>query len=53
MKTSGHPAARARQLVLVGDNYSENKNNCNLDFLTELVQRGWFDDIQLLFGYRL
>ena len=53
LKTSGHPAARARQLVLVGDNFSENKNNCNLDFLTELVQRGWFDDIQLLFGYRL
>ena len=37
-------------LVLVGDNFSENKNNCNLDFLTEIVQRGWYDEIQLLFG---
>jgi hypothetical protein len=37
-------------LVLVGDNFSENKNNCNLDFLTELIQRGWCDEIQLLFG---
>ena len=40
LKNSGHPAARARMLVLVGDNFSENKNNCNLDFLTEIVQRG-------------
>jgi hypothetical protein len=50
LKNSGHPAARARMLVLVGDNFSENKNNCNLDFLTELIQRGWYDEIQLLFG---
>jgi hypothetical protein len=50
LKNSGHPAARARMLVLVGDNFSENKNNCNLDFLTEIVQRGWYDEIQLLFG---
>jgi hypothetical protein len=50
LKNSGHPAARARALALVGDKFSENENNCNLDFPTEIVQRGWYDEIQLLFG---
>jgi hypothetical protein len=51
LKESGTPAARARHLVMVGDNYAENKNNTNLDFCSEMVQRGWFDTIELLYGY--
>jgi hypothetical protein len=51
LKESGTPAARARHLVCIGDNYAENKNNTNLDFCTELVQRGWYDTIELLYGY--
>jgi hypothetical protein len=50
LKESGTPAARARHLVMIGDNYGENKNNTDLDFCTELVQRGWFDTVELLYG---
>jgi hypothetical protein len=41
---------QCRKLVLMADNASENKNNCVFQFLTELVQRKWFDEIQLLYG---
>lgn len=50
LKSSGGSAAGARVLVLIGDNFAENKNNINYDFLCELVWRGVFDEIQLLFG---
>ena len=50
LKESGTPAARARQLVMIGDNYGQNKNNTDLDFCTELVQRGWYDSVKLLYG---
>jgi hypothetical protein len=50
-KYSETPSARARQCVLVGDNYGENKCNTDLDFCTEVVQRGWYDEIKLLYGY--
>ena len=50
VKNSGHASAAARTLVLIGDNYAENKNNINLDFLTEIVGRGLYDEVQMLFG---
>ena len=37
LKESGHPAALARHLVLIGDNYAENKNNVNFAFASEMV----------------
>jgi hypothetical protein len=49
-KYSETPSARARKCVLVGDNYTENKCNVDLDFCTEVVQRGLYDEIQLLYG---
>ena len=39
-----------RHLVLIADNYSENKNNVLFAFLSDLVLHGWYDDIQLLYG---
>lgn len=39
-----------RKLVLMADNCTENKNNPLFQFLAELIMRGWFDDIELLFG---
>lgn len=45
-----HPSFRARKCVFIADNASENKNNELLAFCTELVAKGWFDDIELLFG---
>jgi hypothetical protein len=50
IKTAGGPNAQAMTLVLFGDNYAENKNNVNFDFLLELVWRGWYTTIHLLFG---
>ena len=50
LKNSGHPAASARQAVFIGDNYSENKNNINLAFASEMVANGWYDTIQFLYG---
>lgn len=50
LKRSNHRARKARKLVLIGDNYSENKNNVVLDFLNELVVMGIYDEVQLLYG---
>ena len=50
MKHSTHAASRARKLVLIADNCSENKNNTLLAFANDLVMRGWYDEVQLLFG---
>jgi hypothetical protein len=41
---------RCQKLVLMGDNVSENKNNTVLQFCSELVARGWFAEVQLLYG---
>ena len=41
---------RARNLTLVADNASENKNNLVLVFFVDMVQHGWFDSVELLFG---
>ena len=43
-------ARYARKLVVIGDNFSENKNNTNLCFYCEMVMAGFYDDIELLFG---
>ena len=40
----------ARKLTLMGDNCSVNKSNQMFAFCTELVQRGWFDEVEMLFG---
>lgn len=50
-KYSQTPSARARTVVMVGDNFGENKCNTDLDFCTEVVQREWYDEVQLLYGY--
>jgi len=41
---------KAPKLILMADNYTENKNNILFQFLSELVMRGWFDEIELMFG---
>ena len=40
----------ARKLTLMADNCATNKSNQMFAFCTELVQRGWFDEVQMLFG---
>jgi len=34
----------------MADNYTENKNNILFQLLSELVMRGWFNEIELMFG---
>ena len=41
---------KARRLILIGDNYSENKNNALLAWMSDLVANKWFDDVECLFG---
>jgi len=41
---------KARRLVLIADNYSENKNNEILAYIADLVHNNWFDSVELLFG---
>jgi hypothetical protein len=41
---------RATKLVLMADNFSENKNNVIFGFCSELVLRGWFREVEMLFG---
>ena len=36
-------------LVIIGDNYVENKNNYNLAFATDLVKNGWSSSIQYIY----
>jgi hypothetical protein len=50
LKESGHAAARARRLVLIGDNFAENKSNEDFAFASELVARGWYDQVELYYG---
>jgi len=40
----------ATKLVLLADNYAENKNNVIFAFCSELVVRGWFREIEMMFG---
>lgn len=41
---------RSRKLVLMADNCAENKNNIVFAFMAELVMRGWYDEVEMLFG---
>jgi hypothetical protein len=41
---------KARRLVLIADNFSENKNNEILAYIADLVHNNWFDSVELLFG---
>jgi hypothetical protein len=50
LKESGTPAASARTLVIIGDNYSENKNNEDFAFASELIAHGWYDEVELYYG---
>jgi len=51
MLTGGARAeAKSKKLVLMADNCSENKNHSLFAFCSELVNRGWYDEIQMLFG---
>ncbi len=45
-----HPAHTARDLVLIADNYSENKNKTMLAWAQDMVERKWFDSVEFLFG---
>jgi hypothetical protein len=41
---------KARRLILIGDNFSENKNNALFAWMSDLVANKWFDDVECLFG---
>ena len=41
---------RCRKLVLMGDNVPLNKNNTYFCFCQDLIDRGWYDEIELLYG---
>ena len=42
--------AKARELVCLGDNVSENKCNTLFAFFCELIFRGWYDSVEIWFG---
>ena len=47
----GTEHALARELYIIGDNYSETRNWCScMHFATELIWRKWFDEVFNLFG---
>jgi hypothetical protein len=50
LKMANGSAARARKCVMIFDNASDNKNNVNLAFASHLVMRGWYDEVEILFG---
>jgi hypothetical protein len=41
---------RARKLVLLADNFIENKCNDLFCFLSHIVSEGWFDEVEMFFG---
>ena len=45
-----NPQHKARRLVLIADNASENKNNIMLAWAVDMVQNQWFDEVEFLFG---
>lgn len=50
IKFGTHECRHARTLYLHADNASENKNNTFFTFLSELVQKGWYDKIIVEYG---
>ena len=49
-KAADVPASRAKRLVLLADNFAENKNNTVFAFCSMLVMLGWYDSIELMYG---
>jgi hypothetical protein len=50
-REEGTDHSLARKLVIIADNYSENRNYCVvLHFAAELVWYRWFDEVENLFG---
>ena len=43
-------AASARDAIIIGDNYNENRNITNMCFASEVVMAGWYDSITFLYG---
>ena len=41
--------AKARRVILMADNFAENKCNVLFAFLSHLIHLGWFSEIELLF----
>lgn len=50
VKNGTHECRHARRLVLIGDNYSENKNSTMFAWASHLVMEGWFDTVEFAFG---
>jgi hypothetical protein len=50
IKFGDHECRNARTLYLHADNASMNKNNVLFQFLTELIQKQWFDTVYVEFG---
>lgn len=50
IKTGDHDARMARRCVFIADNFSENRNNTNLCWSSELVLQNWYDAIEWIFG---
>ncbi len=44
------PAACARDAIIIGDNYNENRNHTNMCFASEVIMAGWYDSITFLYG---
>ena len=49
-KSANVPASRAKRLILIADNFCENKNNTMFAFCSMLVMLGWYDTIELMYG---
>ena len=47
---STNPQHKARRLVMVADNASENKNNAFMALASDLVSKKWFDEVEIVFG---
>ena len=45
-----HVRHKARELILIADSASENKNNILFAYCTDMVEHGWFDFVDLIFG---
>jgi hypothetical protein len=43
-------AYKSRRLVVIGDNFAENKNAEIFAWATEVVQEGWYDSVEFYFG---
>jgi GNAT superfamily N-acetyltransferase len=45
-----NPQHKARKLILIADNFSENKNATLFQWMQDLVMNKWFDSVEALFG---